>query len=321
MDGANNEKIVGYFIEEAKEHLETIEKGILDLSSALQDEESINELFRAAHSIKGGAAMLNFTSIQKTSHRLEDAFKILKDKPIEPDQTLESLFLKSYDILQELLQRLQGPLGLSENDGQAILEEGEPHFVELLNYVQQLADGEVPSTPAVTSASVRTATPSLTSIPIEDLVFQVKQILQRMLSIFKQEETPENRKQLQNMCAQLGGLAEQESGWQNLLTCAKKAISNPTHSYRLLAPVIIKEIKLAGDCLEVGKGPEIAPSQGLEQLAQAKTPQILLSIDPQIAADTLTRVFNKQQISTLINLLQTASLISLIITGANKRYE
>ena len=101
MDSANNEKIIGYFIEEAKEHLETIEKGILDLSAAVEDEETINELFRAAHSIKGGAAMLNFTSIQKTSHRLEDAFKILRDEEINPDQTLESLFLKAYDIIQD----------------------------------------------------------------------------------------------------------------------------------------------------------------------------------------------------------------------------
>jgi hypothetical protein len=91
-----------------------------------------------------------------------------------------------------------------------------------------------------------------------------------------------------------------------LLRCAQKAISNPKHSYRLLAPVVIKEIKLAGDCLEVGKGSEISPSQGLEQLAQAKIPQILLSLDPQKAADTLAQVFNKEQISKLVDLLQTA---------------
>lgn len=54
MDGGNNEKIVGYFIEEAREHLETIEKGILELELAVEDKERINELFRAAHSIKGG---------------------------------------------------------------------------------------------------------------------------------------------------------------------------------------------------------------------------------------------------------------------------
>jgi len=306
-DGANNEKIVGYFIDEAREHLETIEKGILDLSSAVEDEESINELFRAAHSIKGGAAMLNFTSIQKTAHRLEDAFKILRDKPMEINETLESLFLKAYDTLQELLERLQGPLGLSEEDGNAIMQEAEPHFVELLNYVKQLADGEVPSPPPVTSESVRAAAISLTGIPVEELVPQNRQVLQRMLTIFKQSATPENRNQLEKLCDKLANLAPQENGWQNLLTCSKKAIANPKHSYNLLAPVVIKEIKLAGDCLEVHKGSEITPSQGLEQLANAKTPQILLTLDPQTAASTLIKVFDQQQISQLISHLQTVS--------------
>jgi chemotaxis protein histidine kinase CheA len=307
VDGANNEKIIGYFIEEAKEHLETIEKGILDLPSAVADEESINELFRAAHSIKGGAAMLNFTSIQKTAHRLEDAFKIMRDKPIEPDQTLESLFLKVYDVLQDLLERLQGPIGLSEEDGEAIMQQAEPDFVELLGYIQQLADGDEVALPKVTSASVKAATPTLTSMPMDDLMAQVKQLLQTMLSIFKQDATPDNRQELQHLCERLIQLAPDEHGWQNLIKCSQQAIANPKHSYRLLAPVIIKEIKLAGDCLEVGKGSEIAPSQGLEQLAQAKTPQVLLSLDPQLAANTISQIFNQEQISTLINLLKTAS--------------
>ncbi len=305
MDSANNEKIVGYFIEEAKEHLETIEKGILDLESALNDEEKINELFRAAHSIKGGAAMLNFTSIQKTAHRLEDAFKILRDETIDPDSTLESLFLKAYDILQDLLERLQGPFGLSEDEGEEIMKEAEPHFVELLNYIEQLVAGESPDVQKVTSASVRSSTPSLTAIPSDEVTMQVRQILQQMLVIFKQDSTPNNRQQLQAMCEKLAKIAPAENGWQNLLKCAKLAIANPKHSYRLLAPVIIKEVKLAGDCLEVGKGSEITPSQGLEQLAHSKLPQVLVTIDPVIAAETIHKVFNPEQISKLVNLLQT----------------
>lgn len=306
MDSANNEKIVGYFIEEAKEHLETIEKGILDLSSALDDEERINELFRAAHSIKGGAAMLNFNSIAKTAHRLEDAFKILRDETIDADSTLESLFLKAYDILQDLLERLQGPFGLGEEEGEEIMKSAEPHFVELLNYIEQLVEGEVPAPPKVTSASVRSATPSLTAIPNDEIIMQVRQILQQMLVIFKQDPTPNNRQQLQTMCDKLGKIAPEENGWQNLLKCSKQAINNPKHSYRLLAPVIIKEIKLAGDCLEVGKGSEITPSQGLEQLAYSKLPQVLVTVDPVIAAETITKIFNQEQIAKLVKILQTS---------------
>lgn len=308
MDNANNEKIVGYFIEEAKEHLETIEKGILDLSAAVEDEETINELFRAAHSIKGGAAMLNFSSIQTTAHRLEDAFKILRDESITPDATLESLFLKAYDILQDLLERLQGPLGLSEADGAEILETAEPHFVELLNYVEQLADADFsPAPPQLTSNQVRVASPSLVRIPQDEIIMQVRQLLQQMLFIFKEEPTPSNRQQLQGLCDKLLDIAPEENGWQNLLKCSKQAIANPKYSYRLLAPVIIKEIKLGGDCLEVGKGSEITPSQGLEQLSHAKLPQVLVTVDPVLAAETIGKIFNPEQITKLVSLLQPSS--------------
>ena len=307
MDNANNEKIIGYFIEEAKEHLETIEKGILDLSAAVEDEETVNELFRAAHSIKGGAAMLNFTSIQATAHRLEDAFKILRDDSITPDSILENLFLKVYDILQDLLERLQGPLGLSEEDGEEILEAAEPHFVELLNYIEQLADSDLSPAPQLTSDQVRAVSPSLVNIPQDEVIMQVRQILQQMLAIFKEEATPANRQQLQGMCDKLVDIAPEENGWQNLLKCSKLAIANPKHSYRLLAPVIIKEIKLGGDCLEVGKGSEITPSQGLEQLSHSKLPQILITVDPVIAAEMMSKVFNQEQITKLVSLLQPSA--------------
>ncbi|MFO0309089.1 MAG: Hpt domain-containing protein, partial [Pseudanabaena sp.] len=58
MDQDKQKQITGYFIEEAKEHLQTIESGLLDLESLMGNSESVNEIFRAAHSIKGGAAML-----------------------------------------------------------------------------------------------------------------------------------------------------------------------------------------------------------------------------------------------------------------------
>ncbi len=105
MDTANQQRILGYFIEEAKEHLQTLEQGILQLAISVKETETLNEMFRAAHSVKGGAAMLGYTSIQKTAHRLEDSFKILKDNPVDVDQKLETLFLNGYDHLQDLIER------------------------------------------------------------------------------------------------------------------------------------------------------------------------------------------------------------------------
>ncbi|MEH2049610.1 hybrid sensor histidine kinase/response regulator [Nostoc sp.] len=134
------QRILGYFIEEARDHLNTIEQGLLNLEGTLNDPEMISEVFRAAHSIKGGAAMLGLTSIQHTSHRLEDCFKILKDNPVQIDQKLESLFLGVSDTLKSLLEHLSGPYGLSEDAANTLMSETEPVFQWLYEHLELLVE-------------------------------------------------------------------------------------------------------------------------------------------------------------------------------------
>jgi len=212
LDSANAQKILGYFIEEAKEHLETLEQGILDLGNLVNNTEQINEMFRAAHSVKGGAAMLGYSSIQKTAHRLEDAFKILKENPIKVDQKLESLFLKGYDLLQVLIDKLQSPLGLPAEEANVIIKNGEPTFAELqahLNYL--LGQGKSP---------VAIAAASSISVSVRD-------ILKQMLQLFKQEETSASRQQLQQLILSLSQLASEQKKWQYLVKNAQSALTNP----------------------------------------------------------------------------------------------
>jgi chemotaxis protein histidine kinase CheA len=290
LDSANAQKILGYFIEEAKEHLETLEQGILDLGNLVNNTEQMNEMFRAAHSIKGGAAMLGYGSIQKTAHRLEDAFKILKENPIQVDQKLESLFLKGYDLLQILIDKLSGSLGLQAEEANAILKKGEPTFAELQAHLNYLLNPKK-FTPAVATAS---------SISI-----RVRDILKQMLQLFKQEETSASRQQLQKLTLSLSQLDSEQQKWQYLVKNAQSALANPKHSYRTLAPVIIKELKQASDLLEWGRGEEITVSQELQLLATAKLPQILITLEPELVASTLLQMFNRQQVSQLVQLLKT----------------
>ena len=289
MDSANDRKILGYFIEEAKEHLETLEQGILDLGHLTNNTEQMNEMFRAAHSIKAGAAMLGYSSIQKTAHRLEDAFTILKKNPIQVDQKLESLFLKIYDLLQILIDKVQDPLSLQAEEANAIVKNGEPTFAELQAHLNYLLD-QVKSTPAIAATS---------SISIS-----VRDILKQMLQLFKQEETSASRQQLQKLNLSLSQLASEQQKWQYLVKNAQSALANPKHSYRTLAPVIIKELKQASDLLEWGCGEEITVSQELQLLATAKLPQILITLEPELVASTLLQMFNRQQVSQLVQLLQ-----------------
>ena len=196
------QRILGYFIEEAKDHLNTIEQGLLNLQSTLQDPEMVNEIFRAAHSVKGGAAMLGLNSIQRTAHRLEDYFKVLQECPaIQVDQKLESLFLQVFDTLQELLEHIQDSFCLKEDVANNLMSRVEPvfkalnqHLELLVNQANKQEQGEHVQKDYLSLHS-QPSGPDSSLLP----VFQSNMVqqLREMLQLFKQPETPKTRQQLQ----------------------------------------------------------------------------------------------------------------------------
>lgn len=291
MDTANQQRILGYFIEEAKEHLQTLEQGILQLSTAVKDTEMVNEMFRAAHSVKGGAAMLGYSSIQKTAHRLEDSFKILRENPVNVDQKLESLFLTGYDYLQDLIERLENSAEFRDEDALEILEQSEANFKILQNYLKELL---------TSGASGEKAAPV-------NIAEEVKEILKQMLQLFKQKETPQTRQQLQQLCVNLGKLAPEESNWQALANTAKAAVANPRYGYNTIAPIVIKELKWGGDNLSLGELNKITCSNNLKQLATTATSvaQVSIPTEPKAAAIALMKVFNKQQLNQIIKFISS----------------
>jgi len=239
MDSEKQKQILGYFIEEASDHLNTIESSLVNLQETLADPEMMNELFRAAHSIKGGAAMLGITGMQHVSHNLEDSFKVLKDYPeTKVDQDLQSLLLTGVDTLKDLLQLLQNPSESDEQITQETLANSEPLFAQLKSRI---------------SALVPTATPSMDKSSEEaramSLVFRVDvpTKLRVMLQLFKQPDRPSNRQQLQIICDHLYQMGEQFDlgGWCDLVQMVKLAIANSNNTFRILAPIIIREVKQA----------------------------------------------------------------------------
>jgi chemotaxis protein histidine kinase CheA len=293
MDAAK-QQILGYFLEEAKEHLDTLEKGFLELQKVVSDQERVNEMFRAAHSVKGGAAMLGFTSIQHISHHLEDCLKILKENQIKVDQKTESLFLKGFDGLKDLLERLQGPFGLRDEEGEQILQEVTPAFTELQEHLDELvgSEGGAGASPA-------------------EFGNQVVSVLKQMLQLFRQKDSKANRKQLLDLCVQLAKMEGAPEPWTNLVKVAHKAISHSQNSYHVLAPFVIKELKQASDFVVVETPEKIAPSYSLQQLATGAPTsgfkQVVVVVEPKMAAKTLMKAFSKEQLTQLVQLLHKST--------------
>jgi chemosensory pili system protein ChpA (sensor histidine kinase/response regulator) len=288
MQPEQQQRIMGYFIEEAKDHLNTIEQGLLSLQSTIEDPEMMNELFRAAHSVKGGAAMLGLNSIQQVSHRLEDSFKILKDSPVTADQKLESLFLRVFDSLKELLEQLQGPFGLTADIADAKLSEVEPVFGELEAHLNGLVGAGEVSQPItaipVSGIGVSGIAANLEPGLVQAFSNEVPLRLREMLELFKQPETDTaSRQQLEGVCTNLIDLGEQFrlAAWCRLVELARQAIVHPENSYRILAPIVIKDLKQAQNRVLTGEEEAIVPAAQLQELVPAPATAVLLAaVDP-----------------------------------------
>ncbi|WP_448513884.1 hybrid sensor histidine kinase/response regulator [Parathermosynechococcus lividus] len=89
------------FLEEAQDYLQTIEAGVLELG-ATPSTQVIDGVLRAAHSIKGGAAMMGFTLLSDLAHRLEDFFKVVRSRPCDDAET-HHLLLRAVDQLQSVI--------------------------------------------------------------------------------------------------------------------------------------------------------------------------------------------------------------------------
>ena len=316
----NKQQIIHYFIEEAQEHLQTVEQGLLDLAEVISDAERVNEMFRAAHSIKGGAAMLGFEGIQATAHKLEDCFKILRDHPVPIDQKLETLFLKGYDALKALVEELAASptLSLRPEIVADVLSGSAANFVALQEYLEEMLNTNTHDLMNREAPVIATTVGSGTAVmaPPINIVATVTSALQQMLALFKQGDNPANRQQLASISQSLAPLQTDAHNWQALVQATTQAIANPYNTYNAVAPLVIRELKQAGDLLAADRDRDITTSVSLQQATTTAAPvapvvpvaapaatQITIPLDVRGAAQGILQNFSRQQVTELVVLL------------------
>lgn len=91
------------FFDEADELLADMEQHLLDLVPESPDGEQLNAIFRAAHSIKGGAGTFGFSVLQETTHLMENLLDEARRGEMQLNTDIINLFLETKDIMQEQL--------------------------------------------------------------------------------------------------------------------------------------------------------------------------------------------------------------------------
>ncbi|MEF2144744.1 MAG: chemotaxis protein CheA [Desulfovibrionaceae bacterium] len=153
----NDPSIVEEFVVEAQEHLENIEDDFLQLGSQKQnpDPALIDKIFRAAHSIKGGAGFLQLSSISQLAHVMETLLSSLRSGVVPiTDEIIEAL-LAGVDKLSELLENVD-----SSND----MDISEEH-----QRLSDLLEGHVPGGQKSEDVSVTTRSGRMTAFEITPL--------------------------------------------------------------------------------------------------------------------------------------------------------
>lgn len=129
-------EIAQLFIEESMEGLDTMESGLLNLDLGAADPETMNSIFRAAHSIKGGGATFGFTEISEFAHHVETLLDEIRQGQRAVTREGVDLVLQSVDCIREMIAGLgNGPIDTRrcrelEVELEAMLHGDEPLAIE-----------------------------------------------------------------------------------------------------------------------------------------------------------------------------------------------
>ena len=95
------------FIEEAKEHLQNLNEHVLVLEKDPENIDTINEIFRAAHSLKGMAGTMGYKKMQQLTHDMENVFSEIRNGKMKASSELVDVVFKGLDALESYLANIQ----------------------------------------------------------------------------------------------------------------------------------------------------------------------------------------------------------------------
>lgn len=106
------------FIDETKEHLQSLNEHVLVLEKEPDNEDTINEIFRAAHTLKGMSGTMGFTRMQRLTHDLENVFSEIRNGNMKANEKLIDVLFRGLDALESYLDVIssEGNEGTEDNE-------------------------------------------------------------------------------------------------------------------------------------------------------------------------------------------------------------
>jgi len=150
------------FFQECEEQLAELESGLLKLNDGDRDPETVNAVFRAVHSIKGGAGAFGLDDLVAFAHVFETTLDCVRSNKLEPTQDVLKVMLKSADVLADLTNAARDGGSVDESRSRGLVKE-----------LEALAHGEVPApSAAVEAPAPKAAAPVVAVAPTDPSGFQ-----------------------------------------------------------------------------------------------------------------------------------------------------
>ena len=115
---------LGVFLDEAKEHLQTLNDSIMQLEQDPNNEDCINEIFRAAHSMKGMAGTMGYKRMQQLTHDIEDVFSDIRNGTLKVNGNIIDTLFQCLDAVQAYVDNI----GQTQDEG----TEDNAHLIQAL---------------------------------------------------------------------------------------------------------------------------------------------------------------------------------------------
>ena len=162
----NNEELLKDFFAEAEQQVDQLESNVLVIENDPTNHEAIDEIFRAAHTLKGGSATVEMMELSHFTHSIEDVLDEIRSDRLKVDENVVDLLLTSIDVVKAMLESRKNGSQYSENiDG--ILE-------KLHSYVPEKGSGKTskpaankpaPAAPVAKPAPVSVAPAAVPAAP------------------------------------------------------------------------------------------------------------------------------------------------------------
>ncbi len=243
------------FLEEAQEYLDTLEAVVLGLSATGVDPKKMDGALRAAHSIKGGAALMQFQLLSHTAHRVEDCFKILQARRPQVGEELENLLLSALDSIRQIIEMSrvsrEGKEG-TDPDEAAMAQPASPIFDQLQDIL-----GELQPEDETTLASQESGH-DLVKLFFES---EVENSLLRLEEVLAQPGQPCLESELSVLAQELGGLGEmlQLSNFSSLCLSVTQYLETYPAQVVQIATLALEKWRQAQALVLIGQ-PELMPS-------------------------------------------------------------